>query len=149
MLSNYERIGELGVLSVGRDSITESKWEPTATQPAIVIATGAYPSRDNLKQLWNAMVLNDLKRVRFRGVKAIRDVSLGRQKGKGTVGASVQWCFIPPAKDGAIFGLDVAGGARAQETPNLLYTKARGFVPDAGATFSMGGPYYFVKGVWV
>ena len=139
-ISNYERADENGEAAKARETLTVSRSSPKPMYPIQIFATGSHPPRRDLQAISNAIKAGDqLNRVKALCVKAVKDISYGRGRGRGVVGASCQWSFVGAKREAVWFGLDVVGGAVAQETPNLINIAASA---PLGGTFSrrLGGP---------
>ena len=143
-ISNYERADENGEAAKAGEKLTVSRTISTPNQIQI-FATGSHPFRRNLQAISGSIKAGALvNRVKALCVKAVKDIAYGRGLGRGAVGASCQWAFLGPTRDEVWFGLDVVGGAVAQETPNLINITAN---LSLGGTFSarLGGPGQLVK----
>ncbi len=139
-ISNYERADEPGEAAKGSAEVMQSKDASTPECPIRMLATGAHPSRRDLQAISDAIKrLASPNRVKALCVKAVKDISYGKGRGRGTVGASCQWAFLGQRKTEVWYGLDVVGGAVAQEPPNLINIAAE---MPLGGTMSvrMGGP---------
>jgi hypothetical protein len=143
-VSNYERVDEDKQSVEGSEKVTLSTLPPEPKDDARVVTTGA-PSRfADRRAIKEALKAGTLNRVRALSVKAVRDAAYGKGKGIGTVGASAQWAQLGANRDEVWFGLDVVGGAVAQETPNLINIAAE--VPLGGSWRArIGGPGTLVK----
>jgi|ERR1700676_835486 len=139
-LSNYERVDQPGEETKGSEVVRRSTSPPlTQRLPIRINSSGAYPFRKDLQAISDAIKTSaSINRVKALCVKAVKDIAYGKSKGKGTVGASCQWALLGPKRAELWFGLDVVGGAIAQEMPNLINIAAE--VP-LGGTFSarLGG----------
>jgi len=139
-ISNYERADENGEAAKASEKLTVSKSVPTQMHPIRIFATGSHPPHRDLQAMSNAIKAGaQLNRVKALSVKAVKDIAYGRGRGRGVVGASCQWAFVGSKREEVWCGLDVVGGAVAQETPNLIYIAAN---ISLGGTFSsrLGGP---------
>jgi hypothetical protein len=139
-ISNYERADENGESAKASEKLTVSKSIPTQVHPIHIFATGSHPPRRDLQAISNAIkAAAQPNRVKGLCVKAVKDISYGRGRGRRVVGASCQWTFVGPKREEVWCGLDVVGRAVAQETPNLINIAAN--IP-LGGTFSsrLGGP---------
>lgn len=139
-ISNYERADENGEVPKASEKLTVSKSSPTDNAPIQAFATGSHPSHWDLQAISGAIKSGaQLNRIKALCVKALKDIAYGRGRGRGTVGASCQWAFVGPKREEVWFGLDVVGGAVAQETPNLINIAAN--IPLGGTMSArMGGP---------
>jgi hypothetical protein len=139
-ISNYERADENGEAAKASEKLTVSKTIPTQEHPIQIFTTGAHPPRRDLQAISNSIRAGaQANRVKALCVKAVKDIAYGRGRGRGLVGASCQWAFVGATREEVWFGLDVVGGAVAQETPNLINIAAN---IELGGTFSgrLGGP---------
>lgn len=139
-ISNYERADESGEASKASETLTLTKSVPTAGKPIRVFSTGSHPFHRDLEAISAAIKARALpNRVKALSVKAVRDIAYGKGRGRGVVGASCQWAFVGAKREDVWFGLDVVGGAVAQETPNLINIAAN---VGLGGTLSsrLGGP---------
>lgn len=143
-ISNYERADTNGEAAKASEKLTVSKSAPREKYPIQIFATGSNPPRTDLQAISNAIKAGaELNHVKALSVKAVKHIAYGKGRGRGPVGASCQWVFVGVRREDVWFGLDVVGGAVAQETPNLINIAAN--VPLHG-TFSakFGGPGIFV-----
>lgn len=143
-LSNYERVDSREEAKEGSETVVLSERRPTPAQRLRIIATGAHPRSADVPPIIEAIKAGELNRARALAVKAVKNVSYGKKKAKGSVGASCQWAFVGPNRDDVWSGLDVVGGAIAMETPNLINIGTK--VPPMGDLFAFfGGPGMIVR----
>jgi len=135
-ISNYERVDDDSELAEGSEKVTRSVFPPTPTARLRIEATGARPSVADVRAIVEALKTGaPPNRVKALCVKAVKDVAYGKGKARGTVGASCQWAWLGSNRNRLEYGLDVVGGAIAQEPPNLINIGAE--VP-LGGTMSAG-----------
>jgi hypothetical protein len=147
-VSNYERVDDDHEAQTGSEKVSTSMSLPAPGAKTRILATGVHPPRNDLRAIAEAIKRAPLNRVKALCVKAVKDVAYGKGKSKGTVGASCQWAFVGPKRDEVSYGLDVVGGAIAQETPNLINIGAS--VHVGGTQFAqLGGPGMIVKDAYV
>ena len=144
-ISNYERADENGEAPKASERLTISKGSLTPVRPIRIFATGSHPPRRDLQAISNAIGAGvQTNRVKALCVKAVKDIAYGRGQGRGVVGASCQWAFVGANREDVWFGLDVVGGALAQETPNLVNIAAN--IPLGGSLSTrLGGPGTLIK----
>jgi hypothetical protein len=137
-ISNYERADQDGEAAKASESMVVSRSNPT--QPILIFSTGSHPPRRDLRAISDAIKARaQANRVKALCVKAVKDIAYGKGRGRGVVGASCQWALVGPRREEVWSGLDVVGGAVAQETPNLINIAAN--VPLGGTLCSrVGGP---------
>ena len=138
-ISNYERVDDDKEAVEGSDEVTLSSFLPTPTARLRIVTTGLRPRLTDVRAIAEALKTGPPNRTLASSVRAVRNVAYGRGKATGTVGASCQWAWLGPERSQVWFGLDVAGGAIAQETPNLINIGAE---VHLGGSFSarIGGP---------
>jgi hypothetical protein len=144
-ISNYERADEAGEAAKASEKVTVTESRPTEIKPIQIFSTGSHPFRRDLEAISAAIKAPvQLNRIKALSVKAVKDIAYGRGRARATVGASCQWAFIGAKQEEIWFGLDVVGGAIAQETPNLINIAAN--VPLGGTLSArMGGPGMLIK----
>jgi hypothetical protein len=141
-ISNYERADQSGEDAKAKEKLAVSKMIPPHQYkyPIQMFAAGSHPPRRDLLAISDAIKAGaQPNRLKALSVKAVKDIAYGRARGREVVGASCQWTFMGAKREEVWFGLDVVGGAVAQETPNLVNIAATAFL---GGTFSarLGGP---------
>ncbi len=138
-ISNYERADEAGEAAKASERVTVTQSSPTKIKPIQIFSTGSHPFHRDLEAISSAIKARaQLNRIKALSVKAVKDIAYGRGRAKA-VGASCQWAFVGAKREEIWFGLDVVGGAIAQETPNLINIAAN--VPLGGTLSArMGGP---------
>lgn len=142
-ISNYERVDEAHEANEASETVTQSVSLSSKAQVRIV-ATGTHPPLADLRAIAEAIKTGSLNRVKALCVKAVRDVAYGKGKAKGAVGASSQWVALGAERNQVSYGLDVVGGAIAQETPNLINIGAEVLL-GGSLRARIGGPGMLVK----
>jgi hypothetical protein len=144
-ISNYERADEAGEATKASEKVTVTESRPTEIKPIQIFSTGSHPFHRDLEAISAAIKARaQLNRIKALSVKAVKDIAYGGGRARATVGASCQWAFIGAQREEIWFGLDVVGGAIAQETPNLINIAAN--VPLGGTLSArMGGPGMLIK----
>jgi hypothetical protein len=133
-ISNYERVDDDVEAAEGSENVFQS-----VSSRHGIITTGARPAPVDLKAIRESLKAGPLNRVIALCVKAVRRVALGRGKARGTVGAACQWASVGPERSHVRYGLDVVGGAIAQEPPNLVNIAAEMFL-GGSQSVRIGGP---------
>ena len=149
-ISNYERVDDKNEASEGSEEVALSVWPPKPKAEVRVVATGMYTrfAHADCRAISAATKENATKRVIALCVKAVKNAAYGAGKGKGTVGASAQWALLGANREEVWYGMDVVGGALAQELPNLINIAAE--VPLAGTLRArIGGPGILMKDTYV
>jgi hypothetical protein len=85
-ISNYERADENGECAKASEKLTVSKSIPTQMHPIRIFATGSHPPRRDLQSISSAIKAGaQANRVKALCVKAVKDISYGRGRGRGPV----------------------------------------------------------------
>jgi hypothetical protein len=119
-ISNYERVDRTEELKEASERATTSSFWPSGDAKLRLISTGAHIRHADGQAIMKAIKSGPPNRMRVLCVKALKNLSFGKGKGRGTVGATCQWAFLGPKRDDIWCGMDVVGGTNAQETPNLI-----------------------------